>query len=136
MTAGVTGGGQRRGRTPTCRRGDGHGARAGPADRRRVLVVGAGTRPSPDPDPPMGNGRAIAVLAAREGAAVACADRDRQAAEETAGLVRAEGAQAEVVVADVADAAACAQRGRRSRRPLSADSTAWCSTSASASAAA
>ena len=58
---------------------------------RRVLVVGAGTRPSPDPDPPLGNGRAISVLAAREGAAVACADRDAGAAEATAALVRAEG---------------------------------------------
>ena len=47
---------------------------------RRVLVVGAGTRPSPEPDPPIGNGRAISVLAAREGAAVACADRDAGAA--------------------------------------------------------
>jgi hypothetical protein len=28
----------------------------------------------------MGNGRAISVLAAREGAAVACADKDRAAA--------------------------------------------------------
>jgi NAD(P)-dependent dehydrogenase (short-subunit alcohol dehydrogenase family) len=75
---------------------------------RRVLVVGAGTRPSPDPDPPYGNGRAIAVLAAREGAAVACADRDPGAAEETALLVRAQGSTAEVVIADVADPAACA----------------------------
>jgi NAD(P)-dependent dehydrogenase (short-subunit alcohol dehydrogenase family) len=74
---------------------------------RRVLVVGAGTRPCPDPDPPIGNGRAIAVLAAREGAMVACADRDRAAAEVTAGLVRAEGARAEVVVADVADPLSC-----------------------------
>jgi NAD(P)-dependent dehydrogenase (short-subunit alcohol dehydrogenase family) len=74
---------------------------------RRVLVVGAGTRPSPEPDPPIGNGRAITVLAAREGAAVVCADRDRAAAEVTAGLARAEGATAEVVVADVADPAAC-----------------------------
>ena len=40
---------------------------------RRVLVVGAGTRSSPEPDPPLGNGRAISVVAAREGAAVACA---------------------------------------------------------------
>ena len=76
---------------------------------RRVLVVGAGTRPSPDPDPPAGNGRAISVLAAREGAAVACADRDAGAAEETARLVRAEGAVAEVLLADVADPLACAQ---------------------------
>jgi NAD(P)-dependent dehydrogenase (short-subunit alcohol dehydrogenase family) len=76
---------------------------------RRVLVVGAGTRPSPDPDAPMGNGRAISVLAAREGAALVCADRDRSAAEETARLVRYEGAIAEVLIADVADPLACAQ---------------------------
>ena len=80
---------------------------------RRILVVGAGTRPCPDPDPPMGNGRAISVLAAREGAAVACADKDRGAAEETARLARAEGApaegaRAEVLVADVSDPQACA----------------------------
>ncbi len=72
-----------------------------------MLVVGAGTRPSPEPDPPLGNGRAIAVLAAREGASVVCADRDRPAAKVTADLVRAEGADAAVVVADVADPAAC-----------------------------
>jgi NAD(P)-dependent dehydrogenase (short-subunit alcohol dehydrogenase family) len=83
---------------------------------RRVLVVGAGTRPSPEPDPPLGNGRAISVLAAREGAAVACADRDVDAAEATAALVRAEHAQgpgnggqaAAVVQADVAAPDACA----------------------------
>lgn len=56
----------------------------------------------------MGNGRAIAVLAAREGAAVVCADRDQVAAEVTAELVRAEGARASVVVADVSEPAACA----------------------------
>ena len=61
------------------------------------------------PDPPVGNGRAIAVLAAREGASVACADRDRAAAEVTAGLARAEGARAEVVIADVTDPLACAR---------------------------
>src|SRR5205085_5478780 len=54
---------------------------------RRVLVVGAGTRPSPEPDAPMGNGRAISVLAGREGATVACADVDKDAADETARLV-------------------------------------------------
>ena len=85
---------------------------------RRVLVVGAGTRPSPEPDPPLGNGRAISVLAAREGAAVACADRDAGAAEATAALVRAEGPSnggpgnggqaAAVVLADVAAPDACA----------------------------
>ena len=75
---------------------------------RRVLVVGAGTRPSPEPDPPIGNGRAISVLAAREGAAVACADRDADAAELTAALVRNEGQIAAVVLADVTSPEACA----------------------------
>ena len=75
---------------------------------RRVLVVGAGMRPSPEPDPPTGNGRAISVLAAREGAAVACADRDAGAAEATAALVRSEGQIAAVVLADVASPDACA----------------------------
>ncbi|MBV8159397.1 MAG: SDR family oxidoreductase [Acidimicrobiia bacterium] len=74
---------------------------------RRVLVVGAGTRPSPEPDAPMGNGRAIAVLAAREGASVACADVDRAAAEETARLVELEGGQAHVLVGDVTDPEVC-----------------------------
>jgi NAD(P)-dependent dehydrogenase (short-subunit alcohol dehydrogenase family) len=82
----------------------GHGRMAG----RRILVVGAGTRPSPEPDPPLGNGRAISVLAAREGAAVACADRDADAAQETAALVRGEGQRAPVVLADVASPEACA----------------------------
>ncbi len=75
---------------------------------RTVLVVGAGTRPSGDPEAPPGNGRAIAVLAARRGATVVCADRDRAAAEATAELVAAEGAPAHVVEADVSDAPACA----------------------------
>ncbi len=75
---------------------------------RRVLVVGAGTRSSPEPDPPIGNGRAISVLAAREGAAVACADRDAEAADATAALVRNEGQKAAVVLADVASPDACA----------------------------
>lgn len=75
---------------------------------RRVLVVGAGTRPSAEPDAPMGNGRAIAKLAAREGAAVACADVDRSAAEETARLVELEGGKAHVIVGDVTDSAVCA----------------------------
>src|SRR5689334_6995702 len=57
----------------------------------------------------MGNGRAISVLAAREGATVACVDRDRAAAEETARLVEAEGGTAAVIVGDVRDEAACVQ---------------------------
>lgn len=72
-----------------------------------MLVVGAGTRPSDDPEAPAGNGRAVAVVAGREGASVACADVDAGAAEVTAELVRAEGAQATVLEGDVADAAVC-----------------------------
>jgi NAD(P)-dependent dehydrogenase (short-subunit alcohol dehydrogenase family) len=81
----------------------------GRLEGRRVLVVGAGTRPSPDPDAPIGNGRAISVLAAREGAVVACADVDGDAAAETARLVDAEGGRAEVIVADVTDEASCSR---------------------------
>ena len=76
---------------------------------RRLLVVGGGTRPSSEPDPPLGNGRAICVAAGREGAAVAVADRDLEAAKETVELVRAEGAQSAAIEADVSDADACAR---------------------------
>lgn len=75
---------------------------------RHVLVVGAGTQPSDDPDPPVGNGRAIAVLAAREGAAVECVDRDRAAADETAAWIDREGGRSRVIVADVTSEQACA----------------------------
>ena len=76
---------------------------------RRLLVVGAGTQPSDDADAPVGNGRAIAVLAAREGASVLCADRDEGAAERTAGWIRDEGGTAEVLVGDVASEDDCAE---------------------------
>jgi NAD(P)-dependent dehydrogenase (short-subunit alcohol dehydrogenase family) len=72
-----------------------------------VLVVGAGTQPSSDPDAPIGNGRAISILAARRGATVICADRERSAASETAALIEAEGGTAEVLTADVADEEEC-----------------------------
>ncbi|HEY8218116.1 MAG TPA: SDR family NAD(P)-dependent oxidoreductase [Acidimicrobiia bacterium] len=82
--------------------------REGRLDGRRVLVVGAGTQLTDEPDPPVGNGRAIAVLAAREGAAVICADRDRAAAEETAAWIDREGGSATVVVGDVTSEDDCA----------------------------
>jgi NAD(P)-dependent dehydrogenase (short-subunit alcohol dehydrogenase family) len=85
-------------------RAPGRGRLAG----RRVLVVGAGTRRSDDPNAPIGNGRAIAMLAAREGASVACADRDEAAARETVELIAADGGRAEVLVADVARPEECA----------------------------
>ncbi len=81
---------------------------------RRILVVGAGTQASAEPAAPPGNGRAVAVLAAREGATVVVADRDRPAAETTAELVRAEGRDVTVLVADVADPAGCASLVERS----------------------
>jgi NAD(P)-dependent dehydrogenase (short-subunit alcohol dehydrogenase family) len=74
-----------------------------------VLVVGAGTRGDAEPDTPPGNGRAIAVLAAREGAAVACGDIDPEAAAATVALVEADGGKALAVIADVADAHECAR---------------------------
>ncbi len=75
---------------------------------RKILVVGAGTRPSEEADPPIGNGRAISVLAAREGAVVACVDVDRAAAKETARMVRDEGGHAQVIQADISDPERCA----------------------------
>ncbi len=80
---------------------------AGRLAGRKILVVGAGTQPSDDPEAPPGNGRAIAVLAAREGATVACVDKNKDAAEATADLVRAEGQDAVVIAADVVDPEAC-----------------------------
>jgi NAD(P)-dependent dehydrogenase (short-subunit alcohol dehydrogenase family) len=67
----------------------------------RVLVVGAGSQPCDDIDPPIGNGRAIAILCAREGAAVACADKDESAAKRTRDQVAREGCPVSVIVADV-----------------------------------
>jgi NAD(P)-dependent dehydrogenase (short-subunit alcohol dehydrogenase family) len=82
---------------------------AGRLAGRRIVVVGAGTQRSDDPDAPMGNGRAIAILAAQEGAAVACVDRDADGARATADLVEAAGGAAAVVVGDVTDEASCAR---------------------------
>ena len=49
------------------------------------------------------------MLAAREGASIVCADRDRDAAERTAGWIRDEGGTAEVLVGDVASEDDCAE---------------------------
>ncbi len=76
---------------------------------RRILVVGAGAQPCEDADAPIGNGRAISILCAREGASVACADRDEGAARETAQQIAAERGRSAVLVADVANETACAQ---------------------------
>jgi NAD(P)-dependent dehydrogenase (short-subunit alcohol dehydrogenase family) len=84
------------------------GGRAAGRDRlagRRVLVVGAGTaRYDGQAEGKIGNGRAIATLVAREGGTVACADRDVEAAQETADLIDG---TAHVLEADVSDPEAC-----------------------------
>jgi NAD(P)-dependent dehydrogenase (short-subunit alcohol dehydrogenase family) len=85
---------------------------------RKVVVVGAGTRSSADPEAPPGNGRATALLAAREGAAVACVDLDADAARATADMVAAEGGRASSLEADVRDAAACERLVGESRDAL------------------
>src|SRR5262244_2548288 len=61
-----------------------------------ALVVGAGSV-----GPGWGNGKAAAVLFAREGAKVLCADVNEGAARETAALIAAEGGTAQAVRADV-----------------------------------
>ena len=70
---------------------------------RRILIVGGGQQDHGLDEPPIGNGRATSVLCASEGAAVVVADIDGDSAEVTAGLARAEGGEAAVVVADAAD---------------------------------
>ncbi|MBO6783130.1 MAG: SDR family oxidoreductase [Alphaproteobacteria bacterium] len=64
-------------------------------DGRKIIVTGGAS----------GIGRATCVLAAREGADVAIGDIDRDMAEETAALVRAEGREALVVELDTSKAA-------------------------------
>jgi NAD(P)-dependent dehydrogenase (short-subunit alcohol dehydrogenase family) len=62
-----------------------------------ALVVGAGSI-----GPGWGNGKAAAVLFAREGAKVLCADVNEGAANETAGVIAKEGGEAKAMRADVA----------------------------------
>jgi NAD(P)-dependent dehydrogenase (short-subunit alcohol dehydrogenase family) len=53
---------------------------------KRILVVGGGQMDIGEDDTPIGNGRAMSVLFAREGANVAVADREANAAEATVAL--------------------------------------------------
>jgi NAD(P)-dependent dehydrogenase (short-subunit alcohol dehydrogenase family) len=82
---------------------------AGRLAGRRILVVGAGQRRTLDDPPPVGNGRAMALLFAREGAAVACADLDEASARETADGVAREGGMAISLSVDVAQPAQIAR---------------------------
>jgi len=67
---------------------------------KTALVVGAGSI-----GPGWGNGKATAVTFARQGARVFCVDRNAAAAEETAGIIAAEGGNAAAFTADVSRAA-------------------------------
>jgi NAD(P)-dependent dehydrogenase (short-subunit alcohol dehydrogenase family) len=67
-----------------------------------AIVTGAGSR-----GPGVGNGKATAILFAREGARVLCVDVVKERAEETVGLIRAEGGDAEALAADVTRDADC-----------------------------
>jgi NAD(P)-dependent dehydrogenase (short-subunit alcohol dehydrogenase family) len=68
---------------------------------RRILVVGGGQMDIGEADTPIGNGRAICVLFAREGAAVAVADRNEESAAATVSLIEKENGQAFAIRADV-----------------------------------
>jgi len=74
-----------------------------------ALVVGGGADgpPAPGEELAIGNGRAAAIAVGREGAAVAVADRSLEAAEETAGQIRAEGGKAVAIACDVLDEQQC-----------------------------
>ena len=63
-----------------------------------ALVFGAGSS-----GPGWGNGKATAVLFAREGARVCLVDINREAVEETAGIIREEGGECLVEQVDVTD---------------------------------
>ena len=64
-----------------------------------AIVAGAGSI-----GPGWGNGKATATTFAREGAKVVCADINRDAAEETAGIIRNEGGEAFAMQTDVTKA--------------------------------
>jgi NAD(P)-dependent dehydrogenase (short-subunit alcohol dehydrogenase family) len=61
-----------------------------------AIIFGAGSV-----GPGWGNGKATATLFAREGASVVCVDINPEAADETVGLIEAEGGQASAGVCDV-----------------------------------
>jgi NAD(P)-dependent dehydrogenase (short-subunit alcohol dehydrogenase family) len=62
-----------------------------------AIVIGAGQSPGEG----MGNGRATALLFAREGAKILCADKNLASAEETAIMAEREGGIARAIAADV-----------------------------------
>ena len=71
---------------------------AGRLAGKTAIVTGAGSV-----GPGWGNGKATAVLFAREGASVLCADINLAAAEGTAGIISGEGNEARAICCDVTD---------------------------------
>lgn len=69
---------------------------AGRLQGKVAIVAGAGSI-----GPGWGNGKATATIFAREGARVACADRNLEAAQETAGIIASEGGEAFAIRTDV-----------------------------------
>lgn len=69
---------------------------------KAAIVVGAGTKGEG-----IGNGKATAIQFAREGAKVLCVDIDKSAAEITANMIKDDGGQAQVCVADILNSKDC-----------------------------
>jgi NAD(P)-dependent dehydrogenase (short-subunit alcohol dehydrogenase family) len=67
-----------------------------------AIVTGGGA-----PDEGIGNGRAAAILLARSGAKVVVVDIEREAADQTVGVIEAEGGTAMTHIADVSDENQC-----------------------------
>jgi NAD(P)-dependent dehydrogenase (short-subunit alcohol dehydrogenase family) len=88
---------------PTAAESLGEAPGRGRLEGRRILIVGGGQETYDLEDPPIGNGRAMAILFAREGAAVAVADLNSASAGETAELAGRDGATAVALEADAAD---------------------------------
>src|ERR1700690_2209657 len=67
-----------------------------------AIVTGGGA-----PHDGIGNGRAAAMLLARAGAKIVVVDIEREAADQTVGMIEAEGGTAITHIADVSDEAQC-----------------------------
>jgi NAD(P)-dependent dehydrogenase (short-subunit alcohol dehydrogenase family) len=78
---------------------------SGRLEGKAAVIVGAGQTPGET----VGNGHAMAVLFAREGAAVLCVDRVLERAEETVAEITGAGGTASALAADVSKAADCAK---------------------------
>ena len=73
-------------------------------DGKVAIVTGAGSRGDG-----IGNGRAAAILLAREGVRVAVLDSNKEWADLTHAMIKAEGHHSHIVTADVTDAGSCAE---------------------------